>query len=129
MDTVVDFSSELFRPLLPDKCQVNWQTFGAELAFWLSGQLAKKGIITSYPYFDEWGWFVEYCVDDNQYLLCCSNTDELGREWCCFLQPQSKGMLGRKKAPVKQAALLLCALSELLEETSGITDIEWSKLV
>ena len=126
METSVDFSSDLFNPFLPEDSQVNPQVYGAELAYWLSKNLAKKNIITTYPNNEDWGWFIEYFVDENEYMLCCSNSDEEGKEWRCFLRPQSKSLFGRNKAPIEKAAPLLNALKELLEETSGINNIRWS---
>ena len=126
METSVDFASDLFKPFLPEVSQVNPQVYGAELAYWLSQKLAEKNIITTYPNNEDWGWFVEYFIDDDEYTLCCSNSDEEGKEWRCFLRPQSKSLFGRKKAPIEKASPLLNALKELLEETPGINSIRWS---
>jgi hypothetical protein len=126
MQTSVDFTSELFKPFLPDDSQVNPHVYGAELTFWLSMKLAEKEVITTYPNNEDWGWFLEYFVDDNEYMLCCSNSDEEGVEWRCYLRPQAKNIFGRNKAPIEYAAPLLNALRELLEETHGINGIRWS---
>jgi hypothetical protein len=69
---------------------------------------------------------LEYFIDDNEYMLCCSNSDEKGKEWRCFLRPQPKSLFGRNKAPIEKAAPLLTALKELLEKTPGINNIRWS---
>lgn len=55
IELAVEFDSELFKPFLPDDAQVNPQVYGAELAFWLSKNLALKGVITSYPVGEDWG--------------------------------------------------------------------------
>jgi hypothetical protein len=126
METSVDFKSELFTPFLPEDSQVNPHVYGAELAYWLSQNLANKKIITTYPNNEDWGWFLEYFIDDNEYMLCCSNSDEEGKEWRCFLRAQPKSLFGRNKAPIEKAAALLNALKILLEETPGIDNIRWS---
>ncbi len=126
METSVDFKSSLFKPFLPDESQVNPYIYGAELSYWLCRKLAEKNVITSYPTPEDWGWFIEYRVDNNKYWLCCSNSDESGKEWRCFIQPQSKNFLGTKKAPITLAKSLLIALREILEETKGISEIKWS---
>jgi hypothetical protein len=126
MDTLVNFKSEMFKPFLPDDSQVNPGVFGAELAFWISKKLAQKGIITSYPEYEDWGWYVEYCLDDNEYRLCCGNVESSQTEWQCFLEPYAKGFFGRNKAPIELARVLLNAVREVLEETDGIDDIKWS---
>ena len=126
METSVDFKSELFKPFLPEDSQVNPRVYGAELAYWLSRALAQKNIITTYPEYEDWGWYLEYFVDDNEYMLCFSNSDEEGKEWRCFLRPQAKSLFGRNKAPVEKATPLLNSLKELLEDTPEISDIKWS---
>src|SRR4029079_14060405 len=55
---IAEFRSTRFAPVLPDDAQVNPQVYGAELAFWLCTELAKRGVMTSYPDFEDWGWFI-----------------------------------------------------------------------
>lgn len=124
--TSVDFKSDLFKPCLPEDSQVNPQTYGAELSYWLCQQLAIKNMITSYPNSEDWGWFIEYFVDDNEYLLGCSNSDAIGEAWRCFLRPQANNFFARNKAPLLLAQPLLQTLQVLLEETQGISHIRWS---
>ena len=76
METSVDFESTMFSPFLPGEAQVNPGLYGAELAFWLSRQLARRGTLMSYPEFEDWGWFIEYSTEhDYEYWLCCANID------------------------------------------------------
>ncbi len=126
METSVDFKSSLFKPFLPESSQVNPHVYGAELSYWLCKKLAEKNIITTYPNNEDWGWFIEYFVGDNEYWLCCSNSDKSGEAWRCFLRPQPKHFWGIKKAPITSAKRLLTALREILIETDGILDIKWS---
>jgi hypothetical protein len=49
MDTCVEFKSDLFKPFLSEAAQVNPDYYGAELAWWLSRELAIKGVETTYP--------------------------------------------------------------------------------
>ena len=46
---VATFRSARFVPILPDACQLEPRIYGAELAFWLAGKLARQGVVTSYP--------------------------------------------------------------------------------
>lgn len=125
MNTCVDFRSDLFKPFLSEEAQVNPQCYGAELAWWLSRELAKRGIETSYPNYEDWGWFVEYIVDDNEYWLCCGNVEGENNRWRVYLDRKAKSLFGRNKAPVEVAVPLLEALSEVLSESSAIKDIQW----
>ncbi|MCG8426678.1 MAG: hypothetical protein MI754_04890 [Chromatiales bacterium] len=127
MDTCVEFKSDLFKPFLPEDAQANPECYGAELAWWLSRELAKRGIYTTYPVGEDWGWFIEYFVNDNEYWLCCCNTEGSSNHWLVYLDCKAKSLFGRNKAPVSVAQPLLKALSALLSETSRIENIVWSK--
>jgi len=127
MKIEVTFKSTRFRPVLPDECQVNPGVYGAELAFWLCVELAKVGAVTSYPQYEDWGWFIEYLTEaGDEYWLCCGNKDGKDEEWTCFLRPRSQGWFGRRKAPVENAMPLMSALSKVLEGEPSVTGIRWS---
>ncbi|KTD90355.1 hypothetical protein [Pseudoalteromonas sp. H71] len=126
METTAVFKSNLFKPFLPEDSQVNPQVYGAELAYWLSQNLAKKGIFTSYPEYEDWGWFIELIVDDNEYWVCCGNIEGESDQWTCFLKRLSKGFFNKNNAPIEPAIPLLQALRSLLQETEAISNIEWS---
>lgn len=126
METSVDFESKIFSPFLPDEAQVNPRVYGAELAFWLSRQLAQRGTLTSYPQCEDWGWFIEYITeDDYEYWLCCANRDGAQDKWRCYLEPKTKSLLRRNKAPVEGARPLMDALRNVLTEERGITNVIW----
>jgi hypothetical protein len=126
MKTNVEFGSALFTPYLPDDAQVNPGVFGAELAFWLSQQLARRGVMTSYPLAEDWGWFVEYdSADGHAYRLCCANRNGVADGWLCFLEPKAKRLFRRATAPAESARPLLLALHAILEEEPGIQNAVW----
>ncbi len=128
MKTSVEFDSDLFKPFLPDDSQVNPKVYGAELAFWLSRQLAAKGIVTSYPNYEDWGWFIEYITDDeDEYWLCCGNREGANNKWLCYLNAKAKSFFGRNKAKPENAKPLLNALKFILDECPGITGVSWSE--
>jgi hypothetical protein len=127
MKTTVDFDSPLFTPYLPDECQLNPTVYGAELAFWLSRKLAEQGVITSYPFFEDWGWFIEYIgAHDDEYWLCCANRGDAKDQWRCLLDPKAKNFFGRHSASLENAAPLLTALKTVLENEPEIRHISWS---
>lgn len=127
MNSAVRFSSTKFDPVLPEESQVNPGRYGAELAFWLCTSLARDGVVTSYPNYEDWGWFIEYITAaGDEFWLCCGNVDGVENRWHCFLQPKGKGVLGRSKPRVEQAGLLLEALARVLDTESSVYDIEWS---
>lgn len=126
MQTSVDFESNLFIPFLPDEAQVNPTVYGAELAFWLSRQLAQRGMLMSYPQSEDWGWFIEYRTEnDYDYWLCCANREGVKNKWRCYLEPKAKSILGRNKAPVEGAQPLLDTLRNVLTEEPSISNVSW----
>ena len=125
MNTCVTFTSPLFKPFLPDTVQVNPGCYGAELAWWLAKQLAFRQIITSYPNYEDWGWFLEYLVGDNAYWICCGNLSGTEDHWQIFVEPQVKTIFKRKKPPIDKAAPVLKILNDVLEKSPQIYDIKW----
>lgn len=126
MDTAVEFDSPLFRPFLPEDSQVNPQIYGAELAFWLAGRLAARGVITSYPEYEDWGWFLEYITAaGDEFWLCCGNREGEAEKWLCYLNPKARGFFGRRKPGPENARPLLEALRQVLEAEAGITNVRW----
>ncbi|MBO9492028.1 hypothetical protein J7384_16830 [Endozoicomonas sp. G2_1] len=128
METQVDFSSNIFKPYLPDESQVNPKVYGAELAYWLSQKLAEKGFFTSYPEYEDWGWYLDYYVADNEYRLCCGNVDNSETDWQITLEAYPKGFFGRNKPSIEYADSLLVALRSVLRESQDIKNINWVTL-
>ncbi len=126
METIVTFTAGRFRPVLSEDAQVNPGRYGAELAWWLCTELAKRGVETGYPNYEDWGWFIEYNTGDGEYWLCCGNIEGLDERWHVFLDPKSKGLFGRNKADPAAARPLIEALRALLEEAEGVSAIDWS---
>ena len=56
----IEFSSTKFLPTLPETCQTGPGAYGFELALWLAQSLCRRGIVTSYPNGDDWGWCLLY---------------------------------------------------------------------
>ena len=126
VQTEVEFSSSAFDPVLPEDAQINPQCYGAELSWWLCQKLMENGVATSYPGFEDWGWFIEYLVDDNEYWLCCGNVVGSQGRWKIYLKQHAKSMFGRNLAPIEGAVPLLKALREVLNNDDAISNIEWS---
>lgn len=119
MKTSVDFDSDLFRPFLPDDAQVQPGLYGAELSYWLSRQLAQRGVITTYPDYEDWCWFIEYFAEDgSEFRLICVNTDGPDK-WRCRLNGDGTHEEG--------AHFLMRVLAELLAEEPGVRNVIWSE--
>lgn len=125
MKTSVNFTSSLFTPFLSDDAQVNPECYGAELAWWLSKELSSQGVETSYPEREDWGWYLEYFVDEDEYMIGCGSVTGTPNNWHIFVESQAKGLFGKNKAPIQNAEPLLLVLQSLLSETEGISNIEW----
>jgi len=126
LDNNVTFRTTLFRPILPEESQVNPGLYGAELVYWLCLKLAKAGVFTSYPNYEDWGWFIEYSTGDgDEFWLCCRNIEGSEDEWHCFLKQFARKLFGRDKAPLEKAKPLLDGVKRVLENTDGIENIRW----
>ena len=97
---MLEFQSDLFRPYLPDDSQVNPNVLGFELADWIARELAKRGLPTSYPNYEDWGWFLEGSEAGVEYMICCSGSEEADRvfEWRVFVS-HPKRLFGKRPDP------------------------------
>jgi len=69
MSTCVEFYSELFKPFLSEERQLAQHVYSSELAWWLSREMAPEGIEVTYPNNEDWGWLIEYFLEDNEYCV------------------------------------------------------------
>lgn len=91
----IEFTSEKFLPLLPEDCQVNPGAYGFELSFWLAQALLKRGVVTSYPVSEDWGWLIEHTDSaETEFTIGCSSMAEVDEgyagkpiEWSIFVKP------------------------------------------
>jgi hypothetical protein len=117
------FRSDLFKPYLPDDCQVNPNVLGFELAHWLSRELAARGSVTSYPNAEDWGWFVEFSDDGHEYMICCSGSlEDEEYEWRVYVTQPKR--LFRKSADGPAAPRMLQRIRLALEGAAIAVDQE-----
>jgi hypothetical protein len=118
------FTTDRFRPYLPDRCQVNPNVLGFELADWLSRELARRGLPTSYPNAEDWGWFLEGEEGGSEYMICCSGGEEDGGvfEWRVYVMHPKK--LFGKRPDHEIAERLLQRVRSVLEEASIRVTVE-----
>ena len=91
----IEFSTDKFLPVLPEQCQTNPGAYGFELALWLAQSLLARGLITSYPQSEDWGWFIEYTdADETEIQIGCSSMAADGEGytkeaigWSVFVKP------------------------------------------
>lgn len=91
----IEFSSSEFLPLLPEECQGNPGVYGFELAWWLAQALAARGIVTSYPVGEDWGWLIEYIdPQEAEFTIGCASMTGEGEgylakavDWSIFIRP------------------------------------------
>lgn len=123
---IAQFRSEHFAPVLPEDCQVNPQVYGAELAYWLCIELARKGIATSYPNAEDWGWFIEFLPETgSEFAIHCGNVAGERNRWLLSLRRHARKMFGRDKPPYEEAAQLVGAIKDLLEGAAHVSELEW----
>ena len=93
----IEFTSADFLPRLPQACQVNPGAYGFELAWWLAQALAARGIVTSYPLGEDWGWLIEHVdADETEFTIGCSSMAQVDEgyvgqasAWSIFIRPHT----------------------------------------
>jgi hypothetical protein len=107
------FTSDQFRSCLSDSCQVNPNVLGFELAACLSRALAADGVLPVIQAEEEWGWYLEFLDGDDEYLICCSGSEEDGNyEWRVFVERRRK--LFRRPAETPMQHELVESVTEAL---------------
>ncbi|MEP0547317.1 MAG: hypothetical protein ABJF88_10330 [Rhodothermales bacterium] len=120
------FRSGRFAPVLPEDSQVNPGCYGAELAYWLCLRLAERGVVTSYPDAEDWGWMLGYATDaGDEFALLCGNVDGVNDAWVLALRRFGRKLFGRDKPPFAHAEPLILALRAVLDAEETITALEW----
>ncbi|MCH9828667.1 MAG: hypothetical protein K0U79_13075 [Gammaproteobacteria bacterium] len=124
----VEFNTDRFLPYLPEESQSNPGVYGFELAQWLSAELMKRKVVTSYPVAEDWGWFIEYLEGETELMVCCSSQAEDGEgykgkpiQWGMFIRAPG-GLFKRRKGPETQRAVKL--LSETISTAFKEAGIE-----
>jgi hypothetical protein len=90
----IEFSSAKFLPTLPAACQSNPGVYGFELALWLAQALGRRGIATSYPAPEDWGWLIEYVLpEERSFMIGCASVcgphqgyDGQALDWSIFVE-------------------------------------------
>lgn len=123
---IVDFRCDRFAPMLPEQCQVNPGVYGAELASWLCFELARNGIVTSYPRSEDWGWCIGYSTDSgSEFAVHCGNVDGAKDRWLLSLHPHARKVFGRDKPPYSEAEPLVSAIRIAVQSVAQPADIHW----
>lgn len=119
---LVELRTNKFAPFLPDDSQVNPGVYGAELAYWLAQKLTSRGIVTSYPEHEDWGWYLNYVtVDGAKFAIHCGNVGGEDDLWLLSLRRYSRKMFGRDKPSFDQALVLVEAIRAVLVEAEIAT--------
>lgn len=123
---ILEFRSSRFAPALPDDCQVNPGVYGAELAWWLCLELAKRGVATSYPEYEDWGWYLEYSPGgDSEFAVHCGNVGGAPDHWLLSLRRYGRKLLGLDKPSYSEAAALVRAIRAVVESEGTVAAVEW----
>ena len=123
---IATFVSDQFVPFLPEESQVNPEVYGAELAWWLASELARRNVFTSYPEYEDWGWYLTLVTDTgSEFMLACGNVVGTRNRWTLMLRRFPKKLFGRGKPSFEEAGPLLSALHEAVHSAGSLSDLEW----
>lgn len=123
---IAEFRSEAFAPVLPEESQVNPSVYGAELAFWLCGELAKRNVTTSYPEYKDWGWYLEYCPSSgSEFAVHCGSVGGSKDHWLLSLRRHARKLFARDKPPFSEASELVSEIQRLLESEPSVASLKW----
>lgn len=129
MDTLTDiaeFTSSGVSPRLPDSCQVNPEVYGAELAFWLSSELAAIGVVTSYPRSEDWGWYIEFeTPSGSEFAVHCGNVGGARDRWFLQLRRFGRKLFGRDKPAFSEAEDVIRGIERVLAESPDVSELDW----
>ena len=124
---IAEFTCRDVAPFLPEDRQVNPDTYGAELAFWLTRSLAEEGIFTSYPASEDWGWYLDYQTDSGaEFAIHCGNVDGSRTRWALQIRRFGRKLFGRSKPSFEEAADLLGAIVRILQSDDAVSELELS---
>ncbi len=123
---IAEFRSSRFSPLLPEDSQVNPGVYGAELAYWLCTELARNGVVTSYPYAEDWGWIIEYVTPEgSEFAVHCGNVGGSADHWLLSIRRHGRKLFGRDLPPYELAEPLVRGIESLLRSEDSITEMNW----
>ena len=131
----VEFETDKFLPFLPEECQSNPGVYGFELAAWLAENLAKRGITTSYPLGEDWGWLIEFINNETalEITIGCGSQAEVGEgyqgnpiRWNIFIRPHASFLSKLKGIDIEKdvQSLAKAILSALDEEDISVEIVE-----
>ena len=129
----IEFTSAKFCPYLPEESQGNPGVYGFELAHWLSVELMRRKVVTSYPVGEDWGWLIEFLDGDLELTIGCSSQAEEGDgyngkpiQWGIFIRPPG-GFFRKPKGAAVDGPIRFLAehiLTVLKEAGIEVTQVE-----
>ena len=123
----VQFTSDAFLPYLPEDAQANPGVYGFELALWLSQELARRGVVTSYPLAEDWGWFIEQSDGMHETVIGCASVADPGEgylkrsiQWRVSVRPAGVGSFFQRRAAPGNTSAIEAAIEGVLRD-AGIS--------
>ena len=127
MRTHLEFRSDAFPPLPGEDEQINPGRWGKLLAQYLRDELAARGIPTSEPYAEDWGWAVPIKHDAFPLWIGCGNYEEYPDGFLCFIEPSKPHVrkLFRKVETTAAVDKVATALEACLVSHPQVQGLRW----
>jgi hypothetical protein len=117
--TSTAFNNSEARPYFINEC-----CYGDDLAKWMIGRLRERGIETSEPGQEDFGWYFDFLVAGVWH--CCVLGAEHEGEWHLWLERSRRffgSILGLRKVGITPAAVE--AIRDVLTGAPEIQDLRW----
>jgi len=82
--------------------------------------------MTSYPNYEDWGWYIEYITDSgSEFAILCGNIGGAKDHWLLTLHRCGRKMFGRDKPPYSAAAPVIECIKVLVQNHSDLSTVKW----
>ena len=130
MTTTARFKSTRFRPLRPEREQVNPGVYGEELARWVAARLRASGGAEPRVDYEDYAWLVELALGAGDAWILCANEFGSDDVWMVEVRPRPRFLGWFRPAAVTPDDLFgLCRrLHVILSSEATITELEWLRI-
>lgn len=123
---LVEISFEKVSAYLQGVSQAGSGDCGSDLAYWLAGELARRGVVTSHPEYDGNGWAVHHATRGGaEFAIHCHRPQEKNALWRLSLRRIPNKSRSPSVPVFDDASILVSAIGEVIDDTGVGRMEEW----